>query len=74
MNLQLKPRTDAMLPHPQPVCALRDTHTLDPRLSSQSGDLTILNSGHQLTSLERSAHHNNRSFPDRHQLNSIQRP
>ena len=74
MNRHLQPRIDSVLPQPHSLCALRDPHTLDPRLSSQSGDLTILNSGHQLTSLERSARHNNRSFPDRHQLNSIQRP
>jgi len=74
MNLQLKPRSDAMLPHPHPVCALRDMHTLDLRLSSRSGDPTTPNSGHQLPDLERSQRHNTRSPHGRHQLNPIQRP
>jgi hypothetical protein len=74
MNLQLRPRTDAMLPHPHPVCALRDTHTLDPRLSSRSSDLITPNSGHQLPGRERSERDNTRSFPGPHQLNPIQRP
>jgi hypothetical protein len=74
MNHPLRPRTDAMLPHPHPVCALRHTNTLDLRLNSRSSDLTTPNSGHQLPGLERSERHNTRSFPGRHQLNPIQRP
>jgi Phage integrase, N-terminal SAM-like domain len=53
MNRQLEPRTDAMLPHPHSLCALRHPHTLDPRLSSRSSDLTTPNSGQQLPGLER---------------------
>ncbi len=74
MNLQLRPRTDATLPHPHPACALRDTHTLDPRLSSRSSDLTTPNRGRQLPGLERSERHNIRSFPGYYQLKPIQHP
>jgi len=54
MNLQLQPRTDPVLPHPHPICALRDTHTLLPWFRSRSSDLAKPIGGHQLQGLERS--------------------
>jgi hypothetical protein len=74
MNLQLKSRTDPMLPHPHSICALRDTHTLDPRLRTRSSDLTKSNSGHQLPQFELSEPHKTSIFPRRHQRKPIQRP
>jgi hypothetical protein len=74
MNRHLQPRIDSVLPQPHSLCALRNPHMLDPRLSSPSSGLTTPNSGHQLPGLVRSQRHNTRSFPDRHQLNPIQYP
>jgi hypothetical protein len=48
MNLQPKSQIDAVLPHPHPICALCDTHTLHSRLGTRSSDLTRPTSGHRL--------------------------
>jgi hypothetical protein len=74
MNLQLQPRTDLVLPHPHSICALRDTHTLHPRLSTRSNDLTKLIGGHQLPGHLLSERHKNHISRGYHQPNPIQRP
>jgi hypothetical protein len=74
MNLQLQPRTDLVPWHPHPVCALRDLHTLHPRLTTRSTDMTRSIGGHQPPRQKLSEHHNTR-IPGRHtQLKPIQLP
>jgi hypothetical protein len=74
MNLQLKPRTDAVLPHPHSISALRDTHTLHPRLRTGSSDLTKPINAHQLPSHELSERHKTRIPIGCHQPKPIQHP
>jgi hypothetical protein len=74
MNLQPQPRTDLVLPHPHSTCALRGTHTLHPRLSSRSSDLTRPISGHRLPQFELSERYKTPTSRDWHPLKPIQRP
>jgi hypothetical protein len=74
MNLRLKPRIDSVLPHPHSICALRDTHTLHPRLSTGSRDPTKLIGGHQPPGHELSERHETSIPRGFHQPKSIQRP
>jgi hypothetical protein len=74
MNRQRQPRIDSVLPQPHSLCALRDPHTLDPRLSSRSSDLTAPNNGYQLPALELSERHKTHVSRSHHQLKPIQHP
>jgi hypothetical protein len=74
MNLKLKPRMDSVLPHRHPICALCDTHTLHPRLTTRSTDLTKPIGDHQTPSHELSEHHNTRISRGYKQVKPIQRP
>jgi hypothetical protein len=74
MNLQLQSRIDSVPPHPNSLCALRDTHTLHPRLSTRSSDLTKLIGGHQLPRHLLSERHKTHISRGYHQPNPIQRP
>ena len=74
MNLQLKSRIDSVPPHPNSICALRDTHTLHPRLRTRSSDLTRPISRHRLPQFELSERHKTHISPAWHLLKPIQLP
>ena len=74
MNTQLQPRTDPMLSHAYPVCALSDLYCPWLRLPAHSANMPKFIRCHELVAQVLAAHPNLRPPAHQKQLKHIQLP